>query len=106
MEINPTKINQSLSQFLHRYHVIIFVVTVLGALSAGIFIVYQDILSVDDPHGYTSQTNNTSFDASTSKRLEQLHASDYRLSSGDSQKDASVEKRDLTISGRTNPFVE
>lgn len=100
MDINLKSLPQSTSRFLHRFHIIIFVVVALGALGLGIFIAYRNILSVDDAHGYTSQTNNTSFDTATSRRVTELQPSDYRLPPNDAP------PRALDLSGRTNPFVE
>jgi hypothetical protein len=104
MDINSASITQSTSRFLHRFHIIIFVVVGLGALGLGIFIIYQNILSIDDPHGYTSQTNNTSFDTPTSQRINALQPSDYRLPSN--QDGHKSDPRSLDLSGRLNPFVE
>jgi|GEM_PF-126723 len=105
MDINLATFTQSLPRFLHRFHIIIFVVVVLGALSVGIFIVYRNILAVDDPHGYTSQSSNTSFDTATSQRVDELHASDYRLTPASDGPDAPS-PRPLQLNGRLNPFVE
>lgn len=95
MDINLTNITKSLSTFLHRYHVIVFVVIVLGALGLGIFIIYQETLASDLAQGYTAQTNNTTFDAQTSDKLRQLHPADQPAAS-----------RDINSSGDVNPFVE
>jgi hypothetical protein len=105
MDINPATFTQSIPRFLHRFHIIIFVVVALGALSLGIFIVYQNILAVDDPHGYTSQSSNTSFDTVTSRRVDELHTSDYRLAPADSGQETPA-PRPLKLDGRLNPFVE
>jgi hypothetical protein len=102
MDINLKSINQTIPRLLHRYHVIVFVVLVLGALGVGVFTIYQAILSVDDSHGYTATTSNTTFDPTTQENIKNLHPSDYRLSAVEQQLDA----RTLTIDGRINPFVE
>jgi hypothetical protein len=104
MEISLSKISQSISQFLHRFHLIVFVVLVFGALGLGMFLIYQNILATDDAGGYTAQTSNTTFDSSTSSQVQSLHASDYRLPSDDPN--MTVEERSLSKYGRLNPFVE
>lgn len=105
MEINASKLGPAISQFLHRFHFMIFVVIVLGALGAGIFAMYQIILATDDAQGYTAQTSNTTFDSDTSSKIKALHPSDYRLPSDDPQKPEASE-RELRLNGRANPFVE
>ena len=100
MDISIKSFSQSISQFLHRFHVIIFVVAVLGCLGAAIWINYQNIVAADDSQGYTAQTNNITFVEATRKRLAEMHTSDYRLSEGDGA------PREMPMSGRTNPFVE
>jgi hypothetical protein len=97
ININMSSISRSTSHFFHRFHVIIFVVVVLGALGASIFIIYQNILSTDDAHGYTAQTNNTTFDPVTREKLSQLNAPNS---------DGANSTRSITIDGRLNPFVE
>jgi hypothetical protein len=107
MDINITSVNQSLSRLFHRFHVIIFVVIVFGALGAGIFFIYQNILSADESHGYTAQASNTPFDPATQESLKKLYPSDYRLSSrGNPDNEKLLDARSLMIDGRINPFVE
>lgn len=101
MDINLSSTIKSLSTFLHRFHVIVFVVIVLGALGLGIFIIYQETLASDLAQGYTAQANNTTFDTETSDKLRKLHPADYRLSP-----DQPVEARDINSTGDINPFVE
>ena len=105
MDIKST--NQSISHLLHRYHVIIFVIIVFGALGAGVYTIYQNILSVDESHGYTATTSNTTFDPITQENIKNLHTSDYRLSAlDDPAAEQRLDARNLTIDGRINPFVE
>lgn len=100
MDISTASFTKSISQFLHRFHLIAFVVVVLGAVGAAIWINYQNIISADDSHGYTAQTNNISFDEATRKHLAEMQTSDYRLGPG------ANTPRQLPTGGRTNPFVE
>lgn len=107
MDFNITTLNKSFSHVFHRYHVIIFVIIVLGALGAGIFFIYQSILSADETNGYTAQTSNATFDLATKDNIKHLHPSDYRLSAGGNpESEKLLEPRSLTIDGRSNPFVE
>ncbi|HEV7952298.1 MAG TPA: hypothetical protein VGO98_02895 [Candidatus Saccharimonadales bacterium] len=102
MDISTASLTKSITHFLHRYHVILFVIVVLGAVGAGIFINYQHVLSVDQSHGYSAQSNNTTFDKETRGKLVELQTADYRLQ-GAAGDDAP---RNLPIQGRLNPFVE
>lgn len=101
MDINISNITQTFSSFLHRYHVIVFVVVVLGALGLGIFIIYQQTLATDLAQGYTAQSNNTSFDSQTSDQIRKLHPSEYRLPPAQPS-----EERNIVNVGDVNPFVE
>lgn len=100
MDISPASFTKSITHFLHRFHVIIFVVGVLSCVGAAVWINYQNILSADDSKGYAAQTNNITFDEATRNRLAEMHTSDYRLGVG------ANEPRNLPMDGRTNPFVE
>lgn len=105
MEINSSKLGPAISHFLHRFHLIVFVVVVLGALGAGIFVMYQIILATDNAQGYTAQTSNTTFDSDTSSKVKALYPSDYRLPSDDPLKPEASE-RELRQYVRNNAFVE
>lgn len=102
MDITTNSITKPISQFLHRFHVIIFVVVVLGAVGAGIFLTYQHVISVDDSKGYTAQANNITFDAATREQLAELKSPQSRAAGGEN----ANAPRDLPTDGRTNPFVE
>ena len=99
MDINTQSIIQSITHFLHRFHLIGFVVIVLGALSAGIYITYQKIILSEDTSGYTSPANNINFDKETREKLADLHPANHYLLNPDDQ-------RDVSIVGRMNPFIE
>lgn len=96
MDISFTGIGKTISNFLFRYHVILFSVIVLGGLAAAVFIL-NSVLEKSDKaaDGYTASSNNTTFDTATVDRLDKLHASS----------DGSTPTID-TGSGRQNPFVE
>lgn len=77
--------------FLHRFHLVLFVVVVIGSLAYAILSVSSVLeqSAKDD----LSQTPSSQFDATTIDRINQLKTSD---------EDSSMTLPD----GRTNPFVE
>lgn len=79
--------------FLHRFHVVIFVVVVLGGLAVVVFMLNSTIILSSDPGDYTPNANNASFDQATIQRVEELKTRDQTTSQ-------------LDLSGRSNPFVE
>lgn len=96
MDISFTSIGKKSSNFLFRYHVILFSVIVLGGLAAAVFIL-NGVLEKSDrsTDGYTASSNNTTFDTATVDRLDKLHESS----------DGSTPTIN-TGNGRKNPFVE
>lgn len=99
MDINTATLGKSISHLLHRFHVIIFVVVVIGALGAGVFINYQKVIATDDTNGYVAPASNMAFDSATRERLSQLQTSDYYIINPD-------QARQISLDGRINPFVE
>ena len=78
--------------FLHRYHVILFVVIVLGSLAVATFFLYRTIIESSD----TSNAAITSgFDQETIKKIEQLKSIDEQEASSATAPKSS-----------RNPFVE
>jgi len=95
MDISPTLIKRTLSNFLRRFHVIIFVMVVLGGLVVVVLLLNSIIITSGDPGDYVPPNKNpSSFDQTTIDRIEQLK----------SRTDSSA-PLDLS-KGRTNPFVE
>lgn len=92
--LSLTSIKKALITFLHRFHVVLFVVIVLGGTAMVIFILNGIVIRSSESDGYTSNTNNTTFDQATIQRIEELKTRD--------QTDDSAS----LPSGRTNPFVE
>jgi hypothetical protein len=80
--------------FLKRFHVVLFVVIVLGGLSVVILLLSATITQSTEPGDYTPQSTNIIFDETTMQRIEELRTRE--------QGDASID----TSQGRTNPFVE
>ncbi|MEP6710290.1 MAG: hypothetical protein ABJA64_01050, partial [Candidatus Saccharibacteria bacterium] len=82
-----------ISNFIGRYHIVIFVVFSLGGLAIALSYLNQVINTSLDANGYTSTANSVSFDDATIGKLRALKTTGE-----------TTEK--LQMSGRTNPFVE
>lgn len=80
--------------FLHRYHVILFVVVVVGGLAISVFMLNTIVIRSSDPSDATVGQANGEFDQATIKRIEELKTRDQAGTGLDLSK------------GRTNPFVE
>lgn len=81
----------SIVAFLHRFHLVLFVVIVIGSLAYAILSVNR-ILEQSSQSDLT-QAPSSQFDTDTIKRVDQLHT--------------SSEADSFTLpAGRTNPFVE
>lgn len=93
MEISTTSIKKKIVGILHRYHVMIFVVFVLGGLVVIVLMLNNIITKSGDSTGYTPETMQK-FDQKTMDRIEQLKT-----------RDDPPAQLDLSR-GRTNPFVE
>jgi len=94
MNTTINNLPKSLSYTFHRFHILIFVIVVLGALTVAVYLLNQILVKSDQANGYTAQTSNTTFDTATIKRITELHTMD----------DPST-PIDLPV-GRINPFVE
>lgn len=94
MNLSLAPIKKTIFTFFRRFHVMIFVLVVLGGASVVVFLLNGIIVRSGDTSGYTSAVNDTSFDQATIKRIEEL-------------KTRGQNNGDLNLSdGRTNPFVE
>lgn len=91
MDISPNTIKQSVSTFLQRYHLIVFIVIVVGLL---IFVMFQinDVIKSSSSSTVTAPTTQ-SFDKTTMDKIKKLHAS-------------GQSSTPLKLSGRSSPFVE
>lgn len=93
MNISLDSIKKMFATFLHRFHVIIFVVIVLGGVAVSILVLNNIVILSTDTSEYT-QTTEATFDQETIEKVKNLKTSDQ---SGD----------ELDLSdGRVNPFVE
>lgn len=89
-DLSLPRLSSALSRFMHRYHVIIFVLTVVGGLAFANFMINQAINEkpIDQP-----QAASTTFDKETMDRIDQLNES-------------SVQSTDFVLpGGRINPFI-
>ena len=91
MNISITAIRKNLAAFFGRYHFIIFIVYIMGSASYAILLISSTVALSDEPNGYVSTTNNTTFDEDTINRLRQLKA-------------GNQETDKLPATGRVSPF--
>ena len=94
ISISIPAIKKALAHFLHRFHVITFVITVLGGLVVVVLLLNDTIITSGESNGYTSGTTVTTFDQATMKRIEELKTRDQTT---DISTPPGV---------RSNPFVE
>lgn len=87
-------IKQNIFSFLHRFHVVIFVIVVLGSVATGIFVLNTIIIRSSDTTDAPTGSNSATFDQATIKRIDELKT-----------RDQSGGGLNLPP-GRTNPFVE
>jgi hypothetical protein len=93
MDISILAIKNTLARVLHRYHVVLFVVVVLGGLAAVIFTL-NGIIVRSGSSSDSTPSLPTTFDQTTINHIEQLKTRN------DSPATLDLPK------GRTNPFVE
>jgi len=95
MNLSLAPLKDSLTAFMHRFHVLIFVLVALGGLIAAILILNSIVASSSSSSdGYTATQNSAAFDQVTIKRIEDLKT-----------RDQTSDQLDLS-KGRSNPFVE
>ena len=90
LNLSPQAIKKAVVTFLHRFHIVLFVIVVLGGLAVIIFLLNNIVVLSGQSNGYTPDTNNSSFDQSAIKKIEDL----------------KNRSQSPPTSGRTNPFVE
>ena len=89
-DLSLHQLTVAISRFLHRYHVVLFVLTVIGGLAAANFMINQAINEkpIDQP-----QTTSSTFDKETMDKIDALNES-------------SSQSTDFVLpSGRINPFI-
>ena len=91
--IDSKKIITEVSSFLHRFHVMLFVIVMLGGLATLIFFLNTVLANATDTTK-TPLSSQESFDQATIQRIEELNTN-------------SDNTADIKFpSGRINPFVE
>lgn len=94
MNLSLPALNRFIVGVLHRFHLIIFAVVVLGGLVISVLLLNDIVNQSSESGDYVAPSANTTFDQKTIDQIEQLKTPGQ---SGDS----------LNLSqGRTNPFVE
>lgn len=94
MNLSFATIKKAINAFLHRFHVMIFVIIVLGGVIVVILLLNGVIQRSGESGDYTPRKSSASFDQATIKKIEDLKT-----------RDQSSGKLDLSH-GRSNPFVE
>lgn len=88
--LSLSQITKPLSQLLHRFHVILFALLVIGGLSVATFLLYGSIVTSSAPDQQV--TSSSSFDKTTIEKIKTL-------------RDPSQPGSPLQLpAGRTNPF--
>jgi hypothetical protein len=91
LSFNP----KAIINFLHRYHVVLFAVIILGGLAFMVLSLNNIIVASSEAGAdYTPAGTTFTFDEKTIKRIDDLKS-----------RDQATGELDLS-SGRTNPFVE
>lgn len=90
---SPHSIGRTVSRFFERFHIVLFVVIVVGGIAVVIYLLYLTTLSAIDVPA-TTAVPSSSFDQDTIDKLESL-----------SEKSGGGEPLDLP-STRTNPFID
>lgn len=89
-DLSLQQINRSLARFLHRYHVLIFTIFVLGGLAVATFMLYRATTEAQT----TNSTTPSSFDKKTIDRISKLRSANDTPAPID------------LPAGRTNPFQD
>jgi hypothetical protein len=90
MQLSTSQLKNSLFHFLHRYHVLIFVLVVVGGLSVATFLINQ---AINTPTDTSTQSSNETFDKDTIQKVEKLRK-------------PNEEPAPLELpAGRINPFI-
>jgi hypothetical protein len=91
LNLSTQSIKKGIVAFLHRFHVMIFVIIVLGGLAVVILLLNNVVIRSGQKDGYTSDISTGSFDQATIKKIQDLQ---------------NRSQSPIPSSGRINPFVE
>ncbi len=90
LSLSLPQIKTNILRFLHRYHILLFVLTVVGGLSLATFMINQAINAPIDAAG---QSSAESFDKDTMEKVRKL------------RKPNEAPAPLVLPSGRVNPFI-
>ena len=76
MNLSLSTVGSNISKFFHRFHMILYVVIVLGSLAIAVFLLYQNVIVSEQASGYTPVASNDNFDIATMQRLDDLEPAD------------------------------
>lgn len=93
-EVKLSTILAPLTNAFKRYNLTIFIVALVGCLSAAVLMLSSALQKSSDTSNYTPTTDSSSFDQITINRVKQLHSSSEPSTNYD------------LPPGRTNPFSE
>ncbi len=90
LSLSLPQIKTNILRFLHRYHILLFVLTVIGGLSLATFMINQ---TINAPIDATGQSSVESFDKDTMDKVRKL------------RKPNEAPAPLVLPSGRVNPFI-
>lgn len=93
LSVSPAAIKKALVRFLHRFHLTLFVVIVLGGVIVVVALLNSVVVRSGETAGYAPKTTSDTFDQATIDKIDALKTRDQNGGQ-------------LNLSGRTNPFVE
>lgn len=94
-DLNVNDLPKTIAKFFRRYHLVLFMIVVVGSMSVVLLLVNQSLQkSTDSGSATTTATPMVSFDQKTLQRVQQLQSS------------SSPQQLVLPADQRTNPFVE
>lgn len=92
MNLSLSQLSSAMSKFLHRFHVLIYLFTVVIGVSIAIFMLNQ--LIAGSPEAEPAPTPSAAFDEATIKRIEEFNT-------------AKTENDNFSLPpGRINPLVD
>lgn len=93
LNLSLQSIKKTAVALLHRFHVVLFVIIILGGLAVVILLLNSVVVRSGQSDGYTPDNSSTTFDQATIKKIQELKTSGQSTSQ-------------LPTGVRTNPFVE
>jgi hypothetical protein len=91
---NLSLISKPLSTLLHKYHLTLFILCIVGCLVGAVLLLTNMLDEASNPTDYTSPISAGSIDQATLDRIDALHTSSGQL------------PQPLPATTRTSPFSE